>query len=100
MRISDILIQPKISEKAMKEAQNGKYTFIVNPKANSKDIKYALKEIYNVESVNVHLINTHGGKRRNIKDRKQFKFLPKVKKAIILLSKGQSIDIYDVKDNA
>lgn len=100
MRISDILLQPHMTEKSMANAAYRRYTFLVNPKATSNDVKLAIKEIYNVTPLHVHLINTYGGKRRNLRDRRQFTFMRKTKKAVVELKEGDAIDIYDTNDHA
>ena len=45
----DILIAPVVSEKSYGLLYEGKYTFIVDPRANKTEIKIAIEQIFNVK---------------------------------------------------
>ena len=44
----DILIAPVVSEKSYSLLDQGKYTFIVDPRANKTEIKIAIERIFDV----------------------------------------------------
>lgn len=75
--------------------KRGQYGFVVNRKANKLDVKKAVEQMYgvNVESVNTMVIP--GKKRsRNTKTKFIVGRTSAVKKAIVTLAEGQSIDFY------
>jgi large subunit ribosomal protein L23 len=81
----DILIKPVVSEKSYGLLDEGKYTFIVDPRANKSEIRIAVK----VTSVNT--INRQGKTRRTkfgVGRRKS------TKRAIVTLRDGDTIDIF------
>ncbi|MDP3733207.1 MAG: 50S ribosomal protein L23, partial [Candidatus Daviesbacteria bacterium] len=55
-----ILKKPIISEKSMKLAQNGLYTFEVDKEANKPLIAKAVAEKFNVKVLKVKIINVKG----------------------------------------
>lgn len=94
MQAHDIIIKPIISEKSLKDAALGKYTFLVNKKATKTDIKKAIESAFEVKVTRVLTNITKGSVTRNTKvGRKVSSFADK--KARITLSKGQSIAIFD-----
>ncbi|MDN6161682.1 MAG: 50S ribosomal protein L23 [Atopostipes sp.] len=58
MDARDIIIRPVITEQSINDMDEGKYTFIVNKKANKTHIKHAVKDIFEVEVKKVNTINT------------------------------------------
>ena len=56
----DILIAPVVSEKSYGLLDEGKYTFIVDPRANKTEIKIAIEQIFNVKVDKVHTLNRQG----------------------------------------
>lgn len=85
-----ILVKPRISEKAAKSADHGKYVFEVAYNANKISVRNAVEKIYNVKVTQVNMIKNEGkalnsgrisGKRSNFK------------KAIVTLRKGDSIEL-------
>jgi large subunit ribosomal protein L23 len=91
-----ILIKPLITEKTEALSEDlGKYSFIVDKKANKIQIKKAVEEMYNVnvERVNTMIMpakektrNTRSGLLRGRK--------PAYKKAIVTLASGEEIDFF------
>jgi len=92
-----ILISPLITEKMTNiTADNGKYGFLVNPKANKIQIARAIEEKFNVHVTDVKTIN-HPGKTKT-QFRKGGRFTGKTakfKKAIIKLREGETIDLFE-----
>ena len=86
----DILIAPVVSEKSYALLDEGKYTFIVDPRANKTEIKIAVEQIFSVKVASVNTINRKGKTRRTrfgLGKRKD------TKRAIVTLREG-TIDIF------
>jgi large subunit ribosomal protein L23 len=60
----DIIIRPHITEKTYQEAAEGKYTFIVDSKANKTEIKKAVETLFQVKVLKVNTINYEGKIKR------------------------------------
>ncbi|MFD1859626.1 50S ribosomal protein L23 [Aeromicrobium phragmitis] len=87
----DVIIAPVVSEKSYNLLDDNKYTFVVHPDANKTQIKIAVEEIFGVKVTSVNTINRKGKTRRTrngIGKRKD------VKRAIVSVAPGQSIDIF------
>jgi len=88
--LSDVLIKPRITEKAAVKADEANaYTFEVQKSATKTDIKDAIEKIYKVVPVKVNTVITP---RKVIKNRKGSGFKGGIKKAIVFLKKGDKID--------
>jgi large subunit ribosomal protein L23 len=86
----DILIAPVVSEKSYGLLEDGKYTFLVDPRSNKTEIKIAVEQIFGVKVDSVHTMNRQGKTRRTkfgMGKRKD------TKRAIVTLREG-SIDIF------
>jgi large subunit ribosomal protein L23 len=86
----DILIAPVVSEKSYGLLDEGKYTFIVDPRANKTEIKIAIEQVFAVKVESVNTVNRKGKSRRTkfgLGKRKD------TKRAIVTLREG-SIDIF------
>lgn len=86
----DVIIAPVASEKSARLEDEGKYTFIVDPRANKTEIKQAVEAIFSVKVASVNTINRVGKRRRT---RDGFGKRKDTKRAIVTLREG-SIDIY------
>jgi len=86
----DILLAPVVSEKSYGLLDEGKYTFIVDPRANKTEIKIAVERVFGVKVDSVNTLNRQGKTRRTkfgLGRRKN------TKRAIVTLKEG-SIDIF------
>ncbi|MCF4122769.1 50S ribosomal protein L23 [Antribacter sp. KLBMP9083] len=86
----DILFAPVVSEKSYGLLDEGKYTFIVDPRANKTEIKIAIEQVFGVKVDSVNTINRKGKTRRTrfgLGKRKD------TKRAIVTLREG-TIDIF------
>ncbi|MCL2091688.1 MAG: 50S ribosomal protein L23 [Micrococcales bacterium] len=86
----DILVAPIVSEKSYGLLDEGKYTFLVDPRANKTEIKIAVERVFGVKVESVNTINRQGKTRRTrtgVGRRKN------TKRAIVTLREG-SIDIF------
>jgi large subunit ribosomal protein L23 len=86
----DVLLAPVVSEKSYGLLDEGKYTFIVDPRANKTEIKVAVENVFGVKVASVNTINRKGKARRT-------RFGPgkrkDTKRAIVTLREG-TIDIF------
>ena len=86
----DVLLSPVVSEKSYGLLDEGKYTFIVDPRANKTEIKIAVENVFGVKVASVNTINRKGKVRRT-------RFGPgkrkDTKRAVVTLKEG-SIDIF------
>ena len=86
----DVVIAPVVSEKSYGLIDEGKYTFLVDPRSNKTEIKNAVEAIFSVKVESVNTLN-RAGKRKRTKfgwgARKA------TKRAIVSLKEG-SIDIF------
>jgi len=87
----DVLIRPIVSEKSYSLMDEGKYTFEVDPRSNKTEIKIAVEQIFGVKVQSVNTINRKGKVRRTrfgMGKRKD------VKRAIVTLGAGETLDIF------
>ncbi len=92
----EILLKPIITEKmtSVGEAHN-RYGFVVNRRANKIQIKNAVEQMYGVSVDNVNTMNYKGKmKTRYTKGGMIVGNTGDVKKAIVTLSDGETIDFY------
>lgn len=86
----DVLLAPVVSEKSYGLLDEGKYTFLVDPRANKTEIKIAVEQIFDVKVDSVNTANRKGKARRTkfgMGRRKD------TKRAIVTLREG-TIDIF------
>ena len=92
-----ILIRPIITEKMTSlNAEQSKYGFLVNPKANKIEIAKAIEKKFDVKVADVKTIN-HPGKIKT-QFRKSGRFTGKTakyKKALVTLKEGDSIELFE-----
>ena len=86
----DSIKAPIITEKSSTLAQNNTYVFSVDVKANKTQIKDAIEKIFNVKVENVNTINVKPKKKRV---GRYVGKTNKVKKAIVKLKEGSSIEL-------
>ena len=92
MNANDIIIRPVISEKSTELMESRKYVFQVSRDANKLMIARAMKELFNVTPEKVNVINMRGKNRRlRYKMGKRAAW----KKAVVTLSVGDKIEIFD-----
>lgn len=91
-----ILIKPIITEKATMQSELlNAFAFEVNTKANKVEIKKAVEAAYGVSVEKVRTINVRPERRtRHTKTGIQNGKTNAVKKAIVQLAEGETIDLY------
>ena len=89
----DIIVRPIITEKSTSITESGKYTFEVQQGANKVEVKKAVEEIFKVNVVSVNIVNVRRKARRV---GKYEGFRPAVKKAVVTVAEGQTIDAFEI----
>ncbi|MDR3019558.1 MAG: 50S ribosomal protein L23 [Treponema sp.] len=92
MHYEDILLEPVLSEKANLLREEGKYVFKVAQRATKTQIKEAVRKLFNVNPVSCNVMVV-GGKPKRLRYRKGY--TSTWKKAIVKLSKGEKISIFE-----
>ncbi len=85
----DIIYAPVITEKSALMANENKYAFKVDSRANKTEIKQAIESIFNVKVLSITTTNSHPKKRRV---GKHSGMTNKYKKAVVKLAEGNSIN--------
>ena len=81
----DIIIKPIITEKSMEDMAYGKYTFMVDRRANKTEVKKAIETIFDVKVEKVNTMNRLGKmKRQGVHSGRRASW----KKAIVKLAEG------------
>jgi large subunit ribosomal protein L23 len=86
----DVIVAPVVSEKSYGLIDEGKYTFIVDPRSNKTEIKLAVEKIFGVQVASVNTLNRPGKTRRTRFGTGKRK---DTKRAIVTLKSG-TIDIF------
>lgn len=89
-----VLRKPVITEKSMKLAQSGLYTFEVAKEATKPFIAKKVAEKFNVKVLKVKIINVKGHEKTQRRVRKSY-ITTGFKKAIVQVSEGQTIAIFE-----
>ncbi len=87
-----IIIRPLVTEKAAVMQAANKYVFKVERTARKPQIKQAIKEVYGVEPLSVHMINVEGKRLRFGRNRGR---RSDYKKAIVTVPPGKNIMIHE-----
>lgn len=89
-----ILKRPIITEKSMRLAGTGLYTFEVSKTATKPEIAKAVADKFNVKIVSVRTINVKGQTKMQRRIRAYYE-TPGFKKAIVQVADGQKIAIFE-----
>jgi large subunit ribosomal protein L23 len=95
MNIRDVIIAPVITEKSMKDAASGRYTFKVAMATNKPFIKQAIEEKFKVKVLKTMVSIIKGRTDRRGIRRAEF-VKTAWKKATVQLAKDQKIALFDV----
>lgn len=95
MNTGSIIVRPIISEKSMREAENGKFTFHVAKHARKNVIKKVIEGQFNVSVIDLSTTIVKG-KRKRIGARRVEVPMSAWKKAVATLKSGQKIDLFDL----
>ncbi len=89
--LSQVLLSPHVSEKAMKLADDSKcHTFKVAPEATKRQVHAAVELMFDVEVDRVRIVSMEGKKKGQGRNRGQRKHW---KKAYVTLAEGHDIQL-------
>lgn len=90
----DVILAPVVSEKSYDLIEsNNAYTFEVDPRSNKEEIRDAIQTVFDVTVLRVNTMNRKGKRKRY-----GYKFGKRkdVKRAVVTLAAGDSIDLFGV----
>jgi large subunit ribosomal protein L23 len=93
MHVYEVIKRPIDTEKTRYQAEDGKYTFEVDRRANKQQVKEAVEQIFDVEVLSVNTMNMPA--KRGRYGRRMVTRKPAWKKAIVTLAPGERIDIFE-----
>ncbi len=88
-----VLMRPRITEKAYALNALDQYVFVIASSATKETVKAAVEEVYGVHVLSVRIVRTPKKKRLTGQSR-SIGFKKALKKAIVRLEKGQSIELF------
>ena len=86
----DVLLSPVITEKSTAASEHGKFVFNVHQDAGKEDIRAAVEALFKVKVTKVNTLNRLG---KNKRFRNTMGKQSDMKKAVVTLAEGQSIDL-------
>ena len=86
----DVILAPVVTEKSTRVSEHNQIVFKVRKEATKPEIKAAVEGLFNVKVTAVNTL-VQKGKMKRFKGRVGFR--SDVKKAIVTLAEGQSIDV-------
>jgi len=89
-----VILKPVVSEKSYALIETNQYTFIVHPSASKPEIHDAVESIFDVTVLKVNTLNRPGKKVTNRRTGK-VGTRSATKRAIVTLSEGDSIDLFE-----
>lgn len=88
--VKDVLLKPRVTEKAANLTSQNVYTFDVRKSATKKDIAHAVQTLYKVTPRKIRIVNSPS-KRVAMRRKRGFGVASGVKKAYVYLKDGDSI---------
>ena len=92
MKPSQVLKNPVVTEKSTLLQERGRYVFEVDQKASKPEIARAIEDAFNVHVKAVNTLHNRGKQKTYGRNRVK---TPDKKKAIITLSEGESIQLFE-----
>lgn len=86
----DVIVRPIVTEKTTIAAEHNKVAFEISPTATKQDVKKAVEQLFSVKVTKVNTINIAGKRKkfRGVQGKRN-----DLRKAMVTLAEGQSIDI-------
>ncbi len=92
----DVLRRPLVTEKSnFQSSKLNQYTFEVPVSANKMQIKEAVETLFEVSVERVNVINLPPKRTRRARSRRLRVRRSAMKKAVVTLAEGQSIDVFE-----
>jgi large subunit ribosomal protein L23 len=93
--VYDVLRKPLITEKSNYQSSKlNQYVFEVDGRATKPQIKEAVELLYDVSVKRVNVLNVPARRTRRARSRRVLVRRTQVKKAIVTLAPGQTIDVF------
>ena len=93
--IYDVIRRPLVTEKSNYQSNNlHQYSFEVTSEATRTLVKDAMETLFDVKVVRVNIINT-SAKRSRRRNRRLSVRAPGMKKAIVTLAEGSTLEIFE-----
>lgn len=89
-------LEPILTEKSLKEAKRGNYTFWVEKNLSKSQIKSLVNEVFGVHVVSVKTANLKEAHKRSLWGKKRK--IPARKKTIVTLKEKEKIDLFETKE--
>lgn len=89
------MISPILTEKTLKEAKLGRYTFKVGVQVAKKDVSKMLEATFGVHVKDLWLLKFKGGIKRDMGGK--LKKIKAFKKAVVTLADKEKIDLFEEK---
>ena len=91
----DVILEPIVSEKSFALLEQNVYTFKVHPSSTKPEIAKAVEQIFDVEVLKVNTLRRRG---KRIRNRRSLTYgrRPDVKRAMVTLAEGDSIELFEV----
>ena len=91
----NVLVRPVITEKSMKDAEGGRFTFIVAVSSSKDEVKKIIEEQYKVNVIDIATVIVKG-KVKRVGKRRTEKRISSHKKAVVSVKSGQKIDEFEL----
>ena len=88
--VQDVLVRPRVTEKAANLTSQNVYTFDIRKSANKKTVAAAVKKLYKVTPIKIAIVNTPA-KKVPMRKRRGFGMTNAGRKAYVTLKKGEEI---------
>lgn len=85
-------IKPVLTEKSMKVAEDGTYTFKVDTSSTKHKIKRLVESVFDVKVAKVRTVNKIGRTKKTLQGKKRI--IKPIKKALVTLKGKDTIDIF------
>lgn len=95
MILSNIIQRPVITEKSLRDASIGIFTFEVNLSASKKEVRKTIESLYKVHVKKITSAHLKGKKRLVGKKRTPV-FRPSRKKVWVKLAPSEKIDLFEI----
>jgi large subunit ribosomal protein L23 len=93
--VYDVLRKPLITEKSNYQSSKlNQFVFEVDGRATKSQIKEAVEQLYDVSVKRVNVLNVPARRTRRARSRRVLVRRTQVKKAIVTLAPGQTIDVF------
>jgi large subunit ribosomal protein L23 len=93
--VYDVLRKPLITEKSSYQSSKlNQFVFEVDGRATKSQIKEAVEQLYDVSVKRVNVLNVPARRTRRARSRRVLVRRTQVKKAIVTLAPGQTIDVF------